>query len=252
MDETDYFNHVRAGCVDEESFMQEYMCVPADDASAFLTYELIDGMKYPAGEKWESTLAQLAECKNQLTIGVDIGRVKDLTIIWVLERAGGVYLTRRLIRLKNTKFAAQEAVLYELIALPFVLRCCIDNTGIGMQFAERAQERFGKYKVEEVTFTGAVKEELAYPVRAAAEDHSLRIPDDKALTAALRAIRKDTTAAGNIRFTAERTEGGHADEFWALALALHAAKNPGYAGETEDIQAWGRERGREPDYAMEG
>ena len=34
-------------------------------------------------------------------------------------------------------------------------------------------------------------------------------------------------AAGNPRFDAERTEAGHADEFWAHALALHAAEQPG-------------------------
>ena len=30
------------------------------------------------------------------------------------------------------------------------------------------------------------------------------------------------TAAGNIRFTADRGENGHSDRFWAGALALHA------------------------------
>jgi len=39
-------------------------------------------------------------------------------------------------------------------------------------------------------------------------------------------VTKQTTAAGNIRFTAERTPDGHADRFWALALAVHAAATP--------------------------
>ena len=34
-----------------------------------------------------------------------------------------------------------------------------------------------------------------------------------------------TTVAGNPRFDADRTEAGHADEFWAHALALHAAED---------------------------
>lgn len=58
------------------------------------------------------------------------------------------------------------------------------------------------------------------------EDRQLRIPYDPKTRAALRAVTKQTTAAGNIRFTAERTADGHADEFWALALAVHAASNP--------------------------
>lgn len=226
MDDAAYFDFIKSSCVDEESFLQEYMCVPADDAGAFLTYELIDGIKYKVGEPWEYTLAQLAACGNPLYLGGDIGRVKDLTVFWVNERVSAVNFTRKLIRLQNCTFDAQEAALFELLSLPNLRRACIDNTGIGRQFVERAQQRFGTTRVEAVSFTGQVKEELAYPARAAAEDRSARIPDDPKIVSAFRAIRKETTAAGNIRFTAERTEGGHADEFWAWALALHAAKAP--------------------------
>ena len=221
MDEADYFNFVKAGCADEESFAQEYMCVPSDDASAFLSYELIDGCKYPAGVEWET---DLLDTKNQLFVGVDIGRTTDLTVIWVIERIGGISLTRRVIELKNTKFAAQEAVLYQILELPQVRRCCIDQTGIGRQFAERATERFGKYKVEGIHFTGPVKEELAYPVRAAFEDRSVRIPDRQEIFSDFRSIRKETTASGNVRFAGEKTKNGHADRFWSLALAMHAGK----------------------------
>lgn len=224
MDEAEYFDFIKAGCADEESFLQEFMCVPADDAGAFLTYELIDGIKYKPTERWEYTMAELAACKNPLTLGGDIGRVKDLTVFWVNELLGGVHFTRKIVTLQNCTFEAQEHALYELLALPQLRRACIDNTGIGRQLVERAQQRFGTYKVEAVTFTGAVKEELAFPARAAAEDKSARIPDDRLITADFRAIRKETTAAGNIRFVAERSEAGHSDRFWAWALALHAAK----------------------------
>ena len=103
-------------------------------------------------------------------------------------------------------------------------RCCIDATGIGTQFAERAGQRFGAYRVEGVKFTGPVKEELAYPLRAAFEDANIRIPFDKNLRADLRSIKKLTTASGNVRFDADRGPNGHADRFWALALAIHAGK----------------------------
>jgi phage FluMu gp28-like protein len=68
-----------------------------------------------------------------------------------------------------------------------------------------------------------LKEELAYPVRGKMEDKKLRIPYKPEIRADLRAVTKETTAAGNIRFTAERSENGHADRFWALGLAIHAA-----------------------------
>jgi phage FluMu gp28-like protein len=225
MDEAEYFDFTRAACPDEETFLQEYMCVPADDASAFLSYELIDPCLWRTA--WEWTLAELAASKNPLYLGGDIGRVKDLTVFNVLEAAGGQRLTRKHIRLQACPFDEQERRLYELLELPQMRRACIDNTGIGRQLVERAQKRFGEYKVEAVTFTGAVKEELAYPVRSAFEDKSIRVPDDRGIIASLRAIRKETTAAGNIRFAADSGPDGHADDFWAIALALHAGKEPG-------------------------
>ncbi len=240
MDETDYFNFIRSGCADEESFAEEYMCVPSDDASAFLSYELLDGCKWRT--PWEYTLAELAACRNPLYLGGDIGRTRDLTVFWVLEAVGDLRLTRKVVAMQNQKFAAQEAALYELLALPQMRRACIDNTGIGRQLVERAQERFGTYKVEAVTFTGAVKEELAYPARAAFEDKTARIPDDQVVISDFRSIRKETTAAGNIRFAGERGANGHADRFWAFALGLHAGKTQVLSTAPIPFHRGGRER----------
>lgn len=221
MNESEYFDFIKAGCADDETFAQEYMCVPGDDNAAFLSYELIAGCEYRPGENWQT---DLADAKGNLFVGVDVGRQHDLTVIWVVELIGDVRYTRRMIELKTETFDAQEHALYSVLQLPQVRRCCIDQTGIGRQFAERAQNRFGKYKVEGVNFTGASKEELAYPLRAAFEDRSIRIPNGDKIRSDLRAIKKETTASGNIRFTADRGPNGHSDRFWALALALHAAK----------------------------
>lgn len=218
----DWLKRQRDECLDEESWLQEYCCIPADEASAFLSYDLIAGCEYKPGDNWQT---DLADAKGVLYGGTDVGRVNDLTVHWVIEKLGDVAYTRRIVIQKNQTFDAQEHALYELLKLPQVRRWCIDNTGIGRQFAERAQKRFG-YKVEPVNFTGPVKEELAYPVRAAFEDKGVRIPNDAALRSDLRAIRKETTAAGNLRFTADAGPNGHSDRFWALALALHAAKSP--------------------------
>ena len=221
MDEAAYYDFIKAGCADDESFMQEFMCVPADDAGAFLEYDLIASCQYRAGEDWKK-----AETGGEWFVGVDVGRDHDLTVIWVVQKLGHTFYTREVVELQAVEFASQEAALYSILERPEIRRCCIDATGIGRQFAERAQKRFGTYKVEEVKFTGPVKEELAYPVRAAFEDKTVRVPEGKHIVADLRAVRKETTTAGNIRFTADRGKNGHADRFWALALAIHAGKPP--------------------------
>lgn len=225
MDEAAYFDFIKAGCPDEETFAQEYMCEPSDDASAFLSYELLDGCKLRADDIWERDLVELAMSPGPLYLGMDIARVEDLTVLWLVEKTAGLHIPRKIIAFKNTPFEEQERALYELMDLRTVRRACIDNTGIGRQLVERAQRRYGSHRVEAINFTLAVKEELAYPLRAAFEDRTTRIPDDAAIVSHHRSIRKETTAAGNVRFAAERTAQGHADYFWAHALALHAAKS---------------------------
>ena len=222
-DEADYFTYQRSRARDDETFNQEYMCIPADDAGAFLEYALIDGCCYKEGEAWEYTLEQAARCGNPLYAGIDIGRHHDLTSLIVVEKLGGVYFVRKRLDLSKQLFSIQESVLYPWMEL--CRRTCIDRTGLGMQFAERAGQRFGS-KIEGVNFSGAVKEDLAYPVRSAFEDSAIRIPfGDDPFIADLRKVRKETTASGNVRFLADSDDSGHADRFWALGLALHAGKN---------------------------
>ena len=220
----DFLQKMRNECADEETWLQEFMCVPGDDNAAFLSYDLIASCEYPPGEQWEYSNSQFTIQNSQFFIGVDIGRTHDLTVIWVIEKLGDVAFTRAVICLDRQTFDAQESVLYDLLVLPNVRRCCIDQSGLGRQFAERAAQRFGRYKVEGIQFTSAVKEDLAYTTRTAFEKKTVRIPADKFIRADLRSMRKEATASGNIRFTGERTANGHADRFWALALALHAAR----------------------------
>lgn len=244
MTEADYFDYQRSRAPDEETFLQEYMCLPADDNSAFLPYDLIATCEIPAAEGphvdteettdysgrkgkirtlWLYSVEELAERKFPLFLGCDVGRDHDLTVLWVAARVAGVLLPVYMVEMAAVEFDRQEAELYRLLALPGMHRACIDNTGLGKQLGERAQKRFGQYRVELVTFSGGIKEQLAYPVRMAFEDRSMRIPSDDKVVADLRAIKKETTAAGNIRFTADRGTNGHSDRFWALALMVHAA-----------------------------
>jgi phage FluMu gp28-like protein len=219
MDEAEYFDFVKSGCADEESFLQEYMCEPADDDVAFLEYDLIASAEYGRGIDWQTKQS------GRLFAGVDIGRKKDLTVLWLFELLGDVLYTRDVICLQNMRKSEQEAILWPVMAK--AERTCMDYTGLGIGWGDDAQDKFGEERVECVTFSGRVKEALAYPVRAKMEDRLLRIPYDKQIRADLRAVTKQTTAAGNIRFTAERTPDGHADRFWALALAIEAASQPG-------------------------
>jgi len=211
---------LKIGCLDEETWRQEYLCEVLDEATAYLTYEMIAACEsHEATMDWPSGY----EPEGMLYGGLDIGRKSDLTCLWIDERVLDLAVTRTVIRLKNMPFRQQMAIIRPFIAMKKFRRLCVDATGLGMQMAEEFQTEFGKYTVEAVTFTAPVKEELAGHLRVRMEDKLDRIPADAAIRNSFHSIKKIDTAAGNIRFDADRSESGHADEFWAKALADHAA-----------------------------
>jgi len=213
---------LREGCPDDDVWDQEYCCKFVSDATRWIIWAQIQGC--------ESTFANadLPEYfipTGDLFLGVDIGRWKDLTVIYLLEKVLGVFWTRAIVRMRATPFAVQRAKNQWFMDNLPIRRLCQDSTGIGMRMAEELQTKYGTYRVEAVTFTMPVKEDMAVRARRNFEECTVRIPDDRNLRAAIHAVKKIPTAAGNFRFDADRTEAGHADEFWALSLALLAGDN---------------------------
>lgn len=214
----------RSRCRSEDHWRQEYLAFPSVDSTAWLPYDLLascedDGAGLPAGAG-----------DGLRYVGMDIGETEDLTVLWTLERVGDVVWTREVLVFQREPLRVKEEALLARLAHPKVVRACIDATGVGAQIAQAAV-RAGKG--EAVKFTGPVKEALAAPVRRYFEDRRIRIPPGSEVREDLHAVRMERTAAGNVRFDAARSEAGHADRFWALALALHAA-----AAATAEPKAW--------------
>jgi phage FluMu gp28-like protein len=196
------------------------MCQPVDEATAWLTWDLIVSAEHPEAGRPE--LYQGGDCY----VGMDIGRRRDLTVIWVLERVGDILWTREVVRLKGATFAAQDAEEDRIMSTYRVRRLCQDQTGMGEKPVEDSKRRYGEYRVEGVLFSSPVKQELATGGKQYFEDRKLRTPQDREIRESHHAVRKLTTQAGNPRFDAARSEVGHADEFWAHMLAIHAANDP--------------------------
>jgi len=221
----EWLDELRSTCPDEETWNQEYLCIRSTDASALLDYDLLRGCEAANLAYDQSGPMQLTE--GRCYAGFDVGRKKDLSVLWVVERVGDVFWTRRVQVFDRAPFSAQEGAINQVLASPAVRRLCIDSTGIGLQLSERLAERWGRHRIEPVNFTGPVKAELAMPLRRLFEDRLIRIPMDDSIREDLHSIRKTVTAAGNVRFdAAPGSSDGHADRFWALALAYHAAERP--------------------------
>ena len=203
---------------DEDAWAQEYELQWLDEASAWLPYELINAVEhnqaglpeqYTGGPAW---------------IGVDIGRRHDLFVIWVLEQVGDVLWTREIIERRGASFAQQDALLDDIFARYRVMRCCMDQTGMGEKPVEDARYRHGSSRVEGVLFTATAKLTLATLGKQAFEDRRIRIPRGReALRADLHKLKKVSGPTGTPRFVAESDASGHADRTWACFLAVNAA-----------------------------
>lgn len=214
-------DELHAGCDDEETWLQEYCCEFLSDAQNYIPMELIAGC---ISER-AATECEISELKSkELYLGVDIGRKRDLTVVWLFEKLGDVLWSRVLKCLRGASFEVQEKMICDLLDYG-VSRCCVDQSGMGMMLAERLEKKYGAI-VEPVQFTQQLKEYLAPLVKQAFEGRLVRIPDNREARADLNAVKRYVTPAGNVRFDAEHTDKGHADRFWALALALNAASTP--------------------------
>ena len=63
-------------------------------------------------------------------------------------------------------------------------------------------------------------------IRDRFEDRTVRVPGDIDIREALHAVRMTHGVGNRPRFDAARTADGHADAFWALAMACNAAQSP--------------------------
>lgn len=216
-----WLDRQRVECIDEEQWLQEYCCVPANENAAFVSYELINACTEADCLK---DFDYLQSSPNPLFLGVDVARKKDLCVLDVGEKIGDVVWDRLRIELLNRPFGEIEDELYRLLKLRQVKRACIDATGLGAQLAERAAERFPG-KVEPIIFTARTKEDLAVSLKVDLEKRRVRLADDVQLRADLRGIRKEVTVGGNCRYSGE-IQGSHCDRFWAKALRQQAATFP--------------------------
>lgn len=219
---------LKKSCGDPDAWAQEYELQWLDEASAWLSFGLINAAEHDRAGIPENYTG------GPVYIGVDIGRRHDLFVIWVLEEVGDVLWTREIIERRDATFAEQGALLDGVFARYRVLRCCMDQTGMGEKPVEDAQNRYGASRVEGVLFTGPNKLALATLGKQAFEDRRIRTPmDNQSLCMDLHKLQKVSGPTGAPRFVAESDSNGHADRAWACFLAVSAAVAPhmeyGYA-----------------------
>lgn len=209
---------LKSGMADPDAWAQEYELQWLDAASSWLSYDLIHAVENDKAGDPDNYLG------GPCFVGVDIAPRNDLFVIWVLEAVGDVLWTREIIARQRISFAEMDALQDDVDRRYHVVRHAMDQTSIGEKPVEDAKRRYGESRVDGVQFSAARKLDMAIALKERFEDRRMRIPaGDQLLRADLHSVRKEVGPTGIARLVADRDANGHADRFWAGALAASAS-----------------------------
>ena len=249
-----------------DDFLQEYHGQFHDSAHAFLPWDLIKAC-YPSwwnpksvesddeGE-WEQQLedeyrdayfcrraegvedalqaiAELAlavrrgQVGRDLVLTYDVGRTRDASELCVGELHAGRIYQRLLVTLRTTPFDKQKLVMAAAYQYLPVIEGWIDATGMGMDIAEWANQRYGE-RARGVTFDNNKKDSWAKTLKLVMEQYRLTLIPDREQEAQLHSVKR--RAAGKIflyeiedneisvgTMTGKKVKH-HADKFWVVAM----------------------------------
>ena len=122
----------------------------------------------------------------------------------------------------QANLAAQEVELRRLLRDLPVARVSSDNSGRGTKVLQAFPQ------VVPETFTNARKEQWAIDFKILLQRREVALPKDRKLVSQIHSIKRHVLPSGKVNFDAERsTKNGHADKFWAVALACQKERREG-------------------------
>ena len=200
-----------------DDFCQEFEGSFVDESYSYFPYDLILPCTSDDVVVRED-VSDIPRVGGRVVAGFDVGRTRDSSELAVFEDKGDRLVCRLLRSYEHVSFAAQEAELRRLLnALP-VARLSIDNSGIGMNLAENLAREFPQVVPE--NFSNARKEQWAVDFKILLQRREVALPKDRKLVSQIHSIKRNVLPSGKVSFDAERSsKNGHADKFWAVALA---------------------------------
>lgn len=209
-----------------EDFQQELECTFVDESYSFFPYDLILPCTSDDIVVVDDPTAVRAP-SGRIVAGFDVGRTRDRSELAVFEQIDERFTCRLMRSFVNAPFAEQEAQLRYLLATLPVARLSIDRSGIGMNLAENLSRDFPQVVPE--NFTNESKERWATDFKILLQRRDVMLARDRELVGQIHAIKRRVLASGKVSFDAERTNRGHADKFWAVALACQRERVTGRA-----------------------
>jgi len=221
----EFFDEEKAQASSEEMFLQENMCIPADaeqtqavreDDLARVMFPQMDLFTSPSkGKKYYA--------------GIDIGRNRDLTVIWICEDVSTnkqpMLVTRFIETMSQTQFSKQEKRMVEVLNLWKPRHCMVDGTNVGANIAENLEKRFGFCEVFKFTAKTRPKgiSDLCAFIRR--DPVALKIPNNNEVWEDFLSIQRYINKYGQEDFFIPAHTGSsnsHGDRFQSMVLCLQA------------------------------
>jgi len=211
------------GLYPPEALRRLFMCEFLDDAGSVFTFDEVMACVRDDPGLFERTDGET------VWGGMDISRQRDDTSIQLLavdQTHGAPLFTWRHRELwQRIPLPEQEVRARHVMEEWQPERFCIDATTIGWHLAEAMQGEFDG--VELVTFRPKTKAELVTNAQRIVQERRLRLPFDQRLIDSFLAIKRKSLET-DVGYEADSNSSiGHADDFWALALALYGARGAG-------------------------
>jgi len=213
-----------------EDFQQEFECRFVDQSFSFYPYDLI--LPCTSDEiRLAHDFTDIPEPEGRIVAGFDVGRTRDRSELAVFEETSGRFTCRLLRGYDQVPFSEQEADLRRLLERLPVARLSIDKSGIGMNLAENLARDYPQVVPE--AFSNEAKERWATDFKILLQRRDVSLPRERELVSQIHSIKRRVLPSGKVSFDAERTARGHADRFWAIALACQKERGPAPRAGTE-------------------
>ncbi len=204
-----------------EEYMREYDAEFVESRACYFPQDLITRCVNPALKLMVTRSELGAGVGGEYYGGLDLGKLRDYSVLAVVERVGGK-LVLRLLRIfgLGTPYSRVIEEVADTCKRLRLRRLAVDRSGVGEAVYEELRARIGV--VDGVRFTAERKAEMLTHLKMLMEQGRLEIPCHKTLINQLHNIQYRTGWAGTPIFT--HPKGKHDDAAIALALACWAAK----------------------------
>ncbi|MBX9770810.1 MAG: terminase family protein [Candidatus Obscuribacterales bacterium] len=159
----------------------------------------------------------------ELFLGIDVG-IKDLFVIWTLERLDNVLITREVFAKTGLTFSKMRKEIEDRMTAS-VIKCNIDKGGIGYSFADDLVKTYPRQIVGVMTGETSLAK-YANQMKILMQENKLRLPDDRQVFNDFSSVRTAyLTSEGIMKLKLDKDKKSHMhhDRFVACCLACDAA-----------------------------